>query len=151
LFEPHYELVRKKQYKKAISVLMTPEHTIRPEFQAFPNHVWYCVGTVYFSLGDYVEAISFLKRALQDWPGDVQAWLALGNSYSEQKCFQEASHCFHAIMVLDPSHTDAVFNYASALIDMGQFEKAKRVLEGIGEPTETVLRQIAFCDARMGL
>ena len=150
IFEPHYELVRKKKYKKAISLLLTPDQAIRPEFEAFPNHVWYCVGTVYFAVGDFVEAISSLKRALLDWPGDLQAWLALGNSYSEQKCFQEAAHCFFSAMVLDPSNGDAVFNYAAVLIDMGQYEKAKFHLERIGERTETVLRQIAFCEARMG-
>lgn len=151
LFEPHYKLVRKKKYKKAVSLLLTPDNTIRPELESFPNHVWYCVGTVYFSMGDFVEAISCLKRALQDWPGDIQAWIALGNSYSEQKCFQEASHCFFSAMVLDPSHSDAVFNYAAALIDLGQYEKAKHFLESLEERTETVLRQIAFCEARLGL
>jgi tetratricopeptide (TPR) repeat protein len=149
IFENYYQFVRKEKYDLALNELVNKQWRIRKKYMFAPNHVWYCVGSVFFRMGDYEKSIKFYLKALREQHDDMQSLFALGNSYSEMKLHFEAASCFFLIMKIDPKNVDAKFNYSGSIMDMGFYEKALYVLRTILKKDKKINDNISYCVSRL--
>jgi tetratricopeptide (TPR) repeat protein len=148
-FNDVYKLIRAKKFDEAMHVLVDKNMKIRKEFSEFPNHVWYCVGDIYFKMEQFSESIKFFVRAIREIPDDLQAWFALGNAYSGYNKHHEAANCFFVVLTIDPKYKDALYNYANAFMDMGEYERALHQLKNIRDKDDKVLANIDICKLKL--
>ncbi|MDI6845726.1 MAG: sulfatase-like hydrolase/transferase [Candidatus Saccharicenans sp.] len=82
--------------------------------------------------GNFEEAISRLKKILDDDPNISDGFFALGNIYFKAKRFKEAAEAFHRALDLKPDDSFAVINILNCYAALGKLEQAEEfVLEHI--------------------
>lgn len=77
----------------------------------------------YTRSGKYADAAGFLRNALRENPGDLEAWLALGNVLVEHAGGQltpAALYAYSRAERLEPSHPGGRYFYGLALLRAGQ-------------------------------
>ena len=90
------------------------------------NHAAYKEGCRLFAEGLFKKARSAFDEALEYWPGDPQAWMALGNCFDELKNPSSAEACF--LCALDHCRPamrgDVLFNLGNSLFDQQRYVAA---------------------------
>ena len=123
---PIHALIRDGEYARAIAEMtQAGGQRLAPAFRHDGNHSWYVIGDAFFKMGDHNAAAAAFQRALRCWPGDAQALMALGNSYSEMQRPRLAARCYQKAMSLSPKiAADCRFNLANALFDQKKYSAA---------------------------
>ena len=111
-----------KQYLKAVE--------LNPNSKALAD-----VGQVYYLLGNYVEAIPWLKRAIEIDPTRWMGYRNLGFTYYSLGRFGEAEKLFFKVLELMPEHTYVLKDLTDMYIVTKQYEKADSLLLDILERT----------------
>ena len=90
------------------------------------NHEAYGRGAKLFSDGNFNLAKNDFKLALEYWPEDPEAWMALGNCYDELKKPKKAEECFRKSLLYCSAERmpDIYFNLGNSLLDQMRFEEA---------------------------
>ncbi len=90
------------------------------------NHSLYEKGRTFYNAGDYRKATAAFKEALEYWPEDGEAWLALGNCYDASKKPKRAEKCFRQSLAHETEkfRDKALFNLGNSLYDQCLFEEA---------------------------
>jgi Tfp pilus assembly protein PilF len=83
------------------------------------NHKAYIRGCKHFDNGSYIEAAKSFQSALEYWPRDPQAWLALGNCYDELQNPVKAEEYFRRALQYcsNENRGDITYNLGNALMD----------------------------------
>lgn len=91
------------------------------------------LGIVLCELGDALQGLEYLERAVRLAPHDGQAQLQLGNFYLEQRRFAEAGECFERAITAEQTLLDAHNNLGIVCKERGMLEEAvghfRRALE----------------------
>ncbi len=90
------------------------------------NHEAYGRGAKLFSQGKYSLAKNEFKIALDYWPEDPEAWMALGNCFDEINKPERAEKCFREALAYCTKERkpDIHFNLGNSLLDQCIFEEA---------------------------
>lgn len=86
------------------------------------------VGQVYYLLGNYVEAIPWLKKAIEIDPTTWMGYRNLGFVYYSLGRFVEAEKLFYKVLELMPEHTYVLKDLTDMYIVTKQFQKADSLL-----------------------
>jgi tetratricopeptide (TPR) repeat protein len=102
------------------------------------NHKYYVEGCEQYKNGSFNEAATSFHEAIEYWPKDPQAWLALGNSYDELQKPKEAEKCFRkALLYCKPENKDDyTYNLGNSLLDQGKFKEAIKCYTSINQSAE---------------
>jgi tetratricopeptide (TPR) repeat protein len=132
-----YELVKDKQYDKAISILVDLNtNQLRKRFRADVNHSWYCVGKIFSNKQNYSDAVKAFKKSLKTRVDDVQALWLIADSYSELKKPKLAERYYRKAIMYAQNHKDIMaitYNLGNALFDQKRFDEAIACYEKIDE------------------
>ncbi len=150
-FQTVHVLIKSKKYELAIEEMVHDDLRIRKRYAEFANHVWYCLGNIYFKTEQYEQAIRYFKKSIQIDPCDLDAWLALGNSYSQHGMYREAECSFFTILVISPNNHSAKYNLACANMDMGNYEKALFLFNKIQKKDERTISNLKLCKNKLNL
>jgi tetratricopeptide (TPR) repeat protein len=74
------------------------------------------------------EAIRVLRRVIERFPSNGDAWFNLGNFYRAQSRTEEAAHAFQRAASLNLKDAAAHINLAYVLVRLGRFEQAEVAL-----------------------
>jgi len=105
-----------KQYLKAVD--------LNPNSKAVVD-----VGQVYYLLGNYIEAIPWLKKAIEIDPTRWMGYRNLGFVYYSLGRFAEAEKLFSKVLELMPEHTYVLKDLTDMYIVTKQYQKADSLLE----------------------
>ena len=81
-----------------------------------PMALSYLRGVIAYSLGNFKEAVTFLKRAETAGKGDLRVLLKLGDSYLKLKKYGDASKMFDRVIETDPENAQAWLGRARTLL-----------------------------------
>ena len=102
------------------------------------------VGQVYYLLGNYVEAIPWLKKAIEIDPTRWMGYRNLGFTYYSLGRFDEAEKLFFKVLELMPEHTYVLKDLTDMYIVTKQYKKADSLLLDILKKEPENLR-VLFC------
>ena len=138
-FEEIHELLRAENFTAALALLLDQRSgKIRPTFEHDLNHAWYVVGDINYRMQFLDKAVEAFRKALDDWPEDAEACMALGNALSDLGNAKEAETWFRRGLDLTPVSEGLQYNLANALIDQGREKEAAEILLRIpGSDSET--------------
>lgn len=90
------------------------------------NHEAYGRGVKLFEQSFYSLAKNEFKAALDYWPEDHQAWMALGNCFDEMKKPIRAEKCFRKALIFcfEQERSGIYFNLGNSLLDQYRLEEA---------------------------
>lgn len=93
---------------------------------SYLNHEAYKSGCVLFKEGNFKKALSAFEEALEYWPKDAQAWMALGNCHDELNKPAVAEKCFHRALACcaEKDKYNVLFNQGNSLLDQNKYEAA---------------------------
>jgi tetratricopeptide (TPR) repeat protein len=82
------------------------------------------LGTSYFALQDYVQAVQYLKRATEINPSFAPAYNQLGYAYRTLEKYQESEETFKKYTQLIPNDPNPYDSYAELLLKLGRFDES---------------------------
>lgn len=90
------------------------------------NHQLYKAGCGFYKENNYSKARRAFEDALEYWPEDPEAWLALENCLDELNKPKQAEHSFrNALKYCDPTkRADYCYNLGNSLIDQQKYDQA---------------------------
>ncbi len=90
------------------------------------NHRYYKDGVDEFKQGNFKRASKAFSTALDYWPKDGQAWLALGNCYDALNRPSKAEQCFRNSVKYSSAKNveNAHYNLGNSLYDQSRFDEA---------------------------
>lgn len=102
------------------------------------NHECYVLGCKAYDANEFHKAITLFKESLEYWPEDPQAWMALGNCYSEIKRYKKAEKSYRQALAYSGNQEkeNILFNLGNSLFDQGQYSEAIGCYELIKPGTE---------------
>ena len=136
-FDEIHKLLKAGDYEAALSSIYDYKNNrIYLPFQNDLNHAWYIVGDIFYKQGDIEYAISCFKKALSDWPEDVEAICALGSCYSYIAKPEKAEGYLSKGLLISPGNPTLLYNYANALFDQKKYRDAIRYFRKIEQEEE---------------
>ena len=101
------------------------EKSVLPEASDL-NHEAYKEGCIHYKNKNYAKAKQAFKAALEYWPQDPQAWLALGNCHDELNKPNKAEECFRKSLQHTASNekSGVLFNLGNSLFDQNKLTEA---------------------------
>ena len=107
------------------------------------NHGAYKRGCVLFKNGAFDKAKLAFEEALEYWPKDSQAWMALGNCEDELNKPKLAEASFRrALQYCEENRSAIRFNLANSLFDQERYIEAIKLYEQI--PEESNVHAVAL-------
>lgn len=88
------------------------------------------VATDYVLLNDYVDAIKWMRQAIEFDPANESAWYGLGRCYYSQSSFGDAEQAFRYALKLNPTDLQAQINLALTLEMLNEPAKADKEYRG---------------------
>ena len=90
------------------------------------NHAAYGRGCEQYKATNYYMAADEFVAALEYWPEDPQAWMALGNCYDEIGKPKKAEYCYRKSVDLSPDNDKpkVQYNLANSIFDQDRFDEA---------------------------
>lgn len=93
---------------------------------------WYNnMGTAYFNLKKYEEALKHLKKAVKFWPGESQFWSNLGAAYGSAGDYANSVFALKKGLEVAPDSVQIKKNLAIAYYRMGNYAQAISVFKKI--------------------
>ncbi len=89
----------------------------------------YDLGVKAVQSGDYTGALRALKKAVNQDPGNANAWNYIGFSHRNLKQFDKSLNAYQKALSIDPSHRGANEYLGELYLMMGNLEKANERLE----------------------
>jgi len=86
-------------------------------------------GLAHLMLGHSRQAIEVFSRLIDEMPTNGRAWDALGCAQRLEKRYEEATHAFLQSLQVEPLQNDPRDHLAQMLLEMGNPEQARAVLE----------------------
>jgi tetratricopeptide (TPR) repeat protein len=132
-------------YEKALDSLDTA-------IRLNPNYVdaYVSSGAIYFNQDQYANAESALNKALAIQPDNYNALNWMGQVQIANYQFAKGMKTYDKAIASDPFNSDAPFNKAGALVQMGRFEEAFAVLDPFQKEDESVKPTLAYIYYQMG-
>ncbi len=104
------------------------------------NHELYGKGCAYYNKEDYRNAIKAFSEALEYWPEDGQAWLALGNCYDSCQKPRRAEQCYRKAVQFSTNtgrdRDSALYNLGNSLYDQLLFSEAIECYEKVSKSSK---------------
>ena len=90
------------------------------------NHAAYRRGCDHFNATNFYMAAGEFVEALEYWPEDPQAWMALGNCFDEVGKPKKAEYCYRRSVELSPENDrpNVQYNLANSVFDQDRFDEA---------------------------
>lgn len=142
-FSAIHDLLREKKYMQVLSMLFNRQiSNIESPYDSDLNHAWYIVGDIFFKQGEYEQAVSSFKKALDDWPDDVDAMLALSNCYSELNMPKKSEEVLLKAKKISPMNMSIIYNLGNSFFDQKMYQQAINMYN-IVESTDENLQSLA--------
>jgi len=90
---------------------------------------WFLVGRQYYTLGQYAEAIVFLKRVIEFGSKCEMAYDNLAMAYINSGMFEEARDTLEALLRVNPRYSEAFSGLGIAYYELGFTTKALETLK----------------------
>jgi Flp pilus assembly protein TadD len=74
------------------------------------------------------EAIRVLRRLIERFPSNADAWFNLGNLLRTERDFEQAAHAFRRAGALQPDNENPQINLGLALVQRGSFDEAEAAI-----------------------
>ena len=118
-------LCRKRYVSELPTMKRYTEKSSSPESSEL-NHSYYKEGCDHFRQGNFKRASKAFSAALEYWPEDGQAWLALGNCYDELNKPKRAEECYRNSLKYSEAKdaSGAHYNLGNSLYDQERFDEA---------------------------
>ena len=102
------------------------------------NHSLYKKGSTFYDAKDYRKAIISFKEALEYWPEDGEAWLALGNCYDASNKPKRAEKCFRQSLIYQTEkiRNMVLYNLGNSLYDQSLYKDAINYYSEISKSDE---------------
>jgi tetratricopeptide (TPR) repeat protein len=118
-------MVKRKRYSAAVRKILDVEsQRLRTEFRFDANHSWYFVGDLYTKMDDHKAAIPAFRRALRNWPMDVDALWAIGDCYTSLGSPRFSERYYRRAYALRKGSAELIYNLANTLLDQNRFDEA---------------------------
>ena len=102
--------------------------------------------------GNLERAEEFLRRSLRAKPEQAHVWLRLGDVVEDQGRWADAELCYRCAHEMAPGVTEALYNRARMLRQLGQLEEACRcVSRALGTMPRTPLLEVQLLQLRAHL
>ena len=103
------------------------------------NNAHYQAGDVLYKKGEYKEAITEFKKALEAWPTDSDSAWAIAGCYSEMGKPELAEEYYNLALENSPEEkkNDLVYNMGNALFDQMKYKEAIRLYDSIPKEHHT--------------
>ena len=90
------------------------------------NHAAYGRGCEHYKATNYYMAANEFVEALEYWPEDPQAWMALGNCFDEIGKTKKAEYCYRRSVEFSPENDKPKvrYNLANSIFDQDRFDEA---------------------------
>ena len=100
---------------------------------------------LHFKNGDYALALTFVKKAIEEDPYQLNSLQLLGKIYTQNEDYEEAlTHCNNSLE-LYPLQPDLFYYKGKALNGLAQYKKAIQVLEeGLDLIVEDIVQKVMF-------
>lgn len=146
-----HDLLKENRFKIVANLLINEKTgKLNPPYDIDENHAYYILGNIAFKSCDFDKAIAFFKKSIAAWPADVQAYMALANSYSSKGLPEKAESALSSALKMDPENHTLLYNYANSLFDQKKFREAIAIYEKIPKESESAyeLAHKNICTAR---
>lgn len=100
------------------------------QFDKAPG-IYYALGNLYYFLGKYQDALTYVKKALDVSPNDTEYLERLSSVYIALNDFPRASETIEKIITIDSSYTYGLYTLARLYQEMKMPSKAITVYESI--------------------
>jgi tetratricopeptide (TPR) repeat protein len=126
----HYNLglayleMTKSSKKKSYIELAEKEFSIATELNANMPHTHTALGKLYFDLGEYEKAIIRFRLALGDNPRDIDVWRLLGETYLAKGDPYQAQNCFQKALEMQPESKSSHLGLGKFYLNEGRYEEA---------------------------
>ena len=102
--------------------------------------------------GNLERAEEFLRRSLRAKPNQAQVWFRLGHVVEDQARWADAELCYRRANEMASDVTEALYNQARMLRQLGQLEEAARcVSKALGNMPRTPLLEVQLLQLRAHL
>ena len=90
------------------------------------NHSAYVEGCARYKVQNFYLAADSFTEALEYWPEDPQAWMALGNCFDEIGKPKKAEFCYRRSVEYSPEDAKpkVQYNLANSIFDQDRFDEA---------------------------
>lgn len=78
--------------------------------------------------GDHSSAVNYLKKAIDKYPKNVEAYVLLGNCQDCLDKYEDAIASYDKALQIDPGHAEAWFNKGISLKKFGQTKEASQCI-----------------------
>jgi tetratricopeptide (TPR) repeat protein len=125
-FDEIHKLLREHQDETILKKILNEDgKVIHQPYSTNLNHSWYVVGDIFFSAKKYRKAIEAFQNSIQASPEDIDAHLALANSYSELGEAEFAKGVLIDALNIEPNEPRLHYNLGNAFFDIGDLANAK--------------------------
>lgn len=140
IFEKAHQLSREERYQDMIDTLLSENGaTIKSPYDVDLNHAWYLIGDAYYKQGKFQFAISAFKKAMEAWPDDKEAILALSNSYSESNLPEKSEQVLRDGLKKWPNNEQYIYNLANSLFDQKKYQEAISLYKKINNKSDLAM------------
>ena len=115
-----------KSYKNDFSLLEELQ-----ERNASNSYIQEAIGVKYFSEGKYKESIEMYKKSLQTDKYQVSNYYNLAKAYEKSGENYKVTEFYEKLFELYPQYVKGLIEYSKFLINISNFEEAKRKLEKV--------------------
>ena len=120
-----HALVSQRRFAEAERLMTgTDGKQIKPRFRADLNHAWYVLGDIRYKRGRFQSAATAFRRALDIWPDDPAAMMAIANCYSELKRPRWSAYYLEKVVRQEGAKPGILYNLGNAYFDLGDYAKA---------------------------
>lgn len=142
--------LRENKLKAAIKLIVDRAGKLHPKLRVDANHAWYCLGDAYYRMGEYSSARDGFFKALRSRPSDIDALVAIANSYDALSKPRYAAHYLRRAMREARSQhlgredvSRVAFNLGNALSDLGRYEEAVDAYRQVKSGNRRLIRAAA--------
>lgn len=94
-----------------------------------PSRNYYKLGAAFVGAGYPDQALPYLNAAVQQWPGNFNAWLAIGQVHLERDRLPQARENLEKALALNPKSPEVWNNLGGVALDEGKNDEALRAFE----------------------
>jgi len=151
-FHSVHQLIKRKKFAQALRELLSSQAgKLADRFAKEPNHAWYLVGDIYWKQDKVSLAAAAFKRSIAADSSDGEAFLALGNCYSDLGQHRKALKAYSEGLHAAPRNAKLRFNLGNAHFDLGQYEQAVAMYRSVRRSKDETVRQRAAVNLKLAM